>query len=254
MRHNFAISPSGKGSSVWLSALLILLLAGCGSGSGSGSSSSGLGGGQSPDPVVVDFPVAYVKRPLLTDDDGNLLTTDVRRRTDFFPGAELFIRDRASPSAAETSLTAGIFPDDEDGNPPLYDVKDLTVSFDGNQLAFALRAPEDPDLDDDEQPTWNIWVLNREEGTLNRSIVSDIVAEDGHDVAPQFMPDGRLVFASTRQRLSKAILLDEGKPQFSALDEDRDEEALTLHVMNPDGTGQMVLFGGMGRPYPEFFA
>ena len=24
--------------------------------------------------------------------------------------------------------------------------------------------------------------------------------------------------------------------------------------MNPDGTGQMVLFGGMGRPYPEFFA
>lgn len=25
-------------------------------------------------------------------------------------------------------------------------------------------------------------------------------------------------------------------------------------VMNPDGTGQMVLFGGMGRPYPDFFA
>jgi len=24
--------------------------------------------------------------------------------------------------------------------------------------------------------------------------------------------------------------------------------------MNPDGTGQMVLFGGVGRPYPTFFA
>ena len=94
--------------------------------------------------MLVDFPIAYVKRPLLQDENGNLVTTDVRRATDFFPGAELWFRDRASPSAAERSLTAGIFPDDEDGNPPLYDVKDLSVSFDGQRLVFALRAPEDP--------------------------------------------------------------------------------------------------------------
>ena len=209
-------------------------LMGCGSGSGSGSSS--IGSGQSPDPVVVDFPVAYVQRPLLTDDQGNLLTTEVRRATDFFPGAELFLRDRASPSAAETSLTDGVFPDDVDGNPPLYDVKDLAVSFDGTQLAFAMRAPEDPDLDDDEQPTWNLWHYDLATATLTRVIQSDIVAEDGQDVAPKFLPDGRIIFSSTRQRRSKAILLDEGKPQFSALDEDRDEEALTLHVMEIDGS------------------
>jgi hydrazine synthase alpha subunit-like protein/WD40 repeat protein len=214
---------------------LTIVVSACGSGSSSGSS-SGLGSGQDPDPVVVDFPVAYVKRPLLTDDDGNLLTSEVRRATDFFPGAQLIIRDRASPSAAEFVLTEGVFPDDEDGNPPLYDVKDLAVSFAGDQLAFAMRAPEDPDLDDDEQPTWNIWRFELETQTLSRVISSDIVAEDGHDVAPAFLPDGRIVFSSTRQRLAKAILLDEGKPQFSALDEDRDEPALTLHVMDPDGT------------------
>ncbi|MEM9622564.1 MAG: hypothetical protein AAF993_12995 [Pseudomonadota bacterium] len=222
---------------LWLlSGIFALTAAGCGSGSSSGSSSGGIGGGQSPDPVVVDFAVAYVQRPLLTDDEGNLLTTEVRRATDFFPGAELFLRERASPSASETSLTAGIFPDDEDGNPPLYDVKDLAVSYDGNRLAFAMRAPEDPDLDDDEQPTWNIWVYDAELGTVTRAIASDIVAEDGDDVAPKFLPDGRIVFSSTRQRLSKAILLDEGKPQFSSLDEDRDEESLNLHVMNVDGS------------------
>ena len=218
-----------------LGAACAALLIGCGSGSSSGGS-SGLGSGQSPDPVVVDFPVAYVKRPLLTDDDGNLLTTEVREATEFFPGAELFVRDRASPSADERSLTFGVFPDDDDGNPPLYDVKDLAVSYDGLRLAFAMRAPEDPDLDDDEQPTWNIWVYDREFDTLTRVIASDIVAEDGEDVAPKFLPDGRILFSSTRQRLSKAILLDEGKPQFSAFDEDRDEEALTLHVMNVDGS------------------
>ncbi len=219
-----------------LTSIVILAGTGCGGGSGSGSSSSGIGGGQSPDPVVVDFAIAYVQRPLLTDDDGNLLTTEVRRATDFFPGAQLLLRDRASASADEVNLTEGIFPDDVDGNPPLYDVKDLTVSYDGNQLAFAMRAPEDPNLDDDEQPTWNIWVYDRELGTVTRAITSDIVAEDGQDVAPKFLPDGRVIFSSTRQRLSKAILLDEGKPQFSSLDEDRDEESLTLHVMNTDGT------------------
>ncbi len=214
------------------------VLAGCGSGSSSGDSSSGagFGGGQDPDPVVVDYPVAYIKRPLLVDDEGNLLTTEVREATEFFPGAELFLRERASPTAEEISLTAGIFPPDDEGNPALYDVKDLAVSFNGEQIAFALRPPEDPDLDDDEQPTWSIWTYDVETAEVRRAITSDIVAEAGHDVAPKFLPDGRIVFASTRQRLAKAILLDEGKPQFSALDEDRDEEALTIHVMNADGS------------------
>lgn len=229
----------------WPSLLVVctvLQLAGCGSGSSSGSSGS-IGSGQDPDPVVVDFPVAYVQRPLLTDEDGNLLTTEVRRATDFFAGAELFLRERASPTAGEISITEGFFPDDEDGNPPLYDVKDLTVSYDGSQLAFAMRAPEAPDLDDDEQPTWNIYVYDVTEQTLTRSIASDIVAEADQDVAPRFLPDGRLVFSSTRQRLAKAILLDEGKPQFSALDEDRDEEALTLHVMSIDGSDiQQIIY------------
>ena len=31
--------------------------------------------------------------------------------------------------------------------------------------------------------------------------------------------------------------MDEGKPQFSAQDEDRNEPAFVLHVMNADGSG-----------------
>jgi hypothetical protein len=33
------------------------------------------------------------------------------------------------------------------------------------------------------------------------------------------------------------VLIDEGKPQFAALDEDRNEHAFVLHVMNADGSG-----------------
>lgn len=212
---------------------LVAVLQGC----GGGSESTQLGGTASADPVVVDFPIAYVKRAVLFDeDDGTLVTSNVREPQAFFPGAELMFRDRASPSAPEVSLTAGIFPDDVDGNPPLYDVKDISASFDGQRLVFAMRAPEDPNLDDDEQPTWNIWLFDRQTGEVRRVIESDITAEAGQDVAPRFLPDDRIVFSSTRQRRSKAVLLDEGKPQFAAFDEDRDEEAFLLHVMNDDGT------------------
>ena len=90
---------------------------------------------------------------------------------------------------------------------------------------------------DSEQPTWNIWEYDRTTDVLRRVIASDIVAEEGHDVAPHYLPDGRIVFSSTRQRQSKAVLIDEGKPQFAAEDEDQNEHAFVLHVMNADGSG-----------------
>ena len=219
--------------------LVASVVVGCGGGSSSGSSDL-LGGGQEADPVVIDFPLAYVKRSLRIDIGGNevnvLPTNDVRDPTQFRPGAQLIIRDRASPSAAERVITEGVFEPDENGDPSLYDVKDLSASYDGSQLLFAMRAPRDPDLDDNEQPTWNIWLYDHPSQTLTRVIESDISAEEGHDLSPRFLVDGRILFASTRQRQSKAILLDEGKPQFSHLDEDRNDEAITLHTIETDGS------------------
>ncbi|MCZ6853695.1 MAG: hypothetical protein O7G86_07230, partial [Gammaproteobacteria bacterium] len=183
---------------------LLSLLAGC----GGDSSGASLASGEDPDPTIQDFPIVYVQRPVLFDeDDMDLRTIEVRDAVGFFPGAELLMRDRASPSAAEISLTDGIFPDDIDGNPPLYDVKDVSASFDGMKLVFAMRAPEDPNADEDEQPTWNIWIYDRATDLVERVLSSDITAELGQDVAPRFLPDGRIVYSSTRQRQSKAVLL-----------------------------------------------
>jgi len=57
-----------------------------------------------------------------------------------------------------------------------------------------------------------------------------------NDVSPHYLPDGRIVFSTTRQSQSQGILLDEHKPQFQAQDEDRQEPAFVLEVMNADGT------------------
>jgi len=191
----------------------------------------GVGGEQNPDPVVVDVPIAYVKRPLPVTAQGALQGSDLRELRRFDIGADLYVRERAAVAAAEHNITERI----TQGS-GLYDIRDPEVSWDGATLIFAMRGPFVAGADEEDQPTWNIWEYNFAADTLRRVISSDLNAEAGHDIAPAYLPDGRIVFSSTRQRQSKAVLIDEGKQQFDAQDEDRNEPAFVLHVMNADGS------------------
>lgn len=196
-------------------AALVIPLAGCLTNGGQN---------QSPDPVVQDFGIAYVKRAAADLDQDSVL--DVQA---FHAGGDLYYRNLASPSATEINVSGRL-------TGGLGDVRDVEVSYDGERLLFAMRAPEIEGAAPEDQPTWNIWEYDIPTDQLTRVIASDITAETGQDLAPHYLPDGRIVFTSTRQRQSKAILLDEGKPQFSAQDEDRRDHALVLHVMNADGS------------------
>jgi hypothetical protein len=198
---------------------------------------------QEPDPVVVDVPIAFIKRPAPFDENLILVAQDLRIPNDFLPGAQLLIKPRASVSASEINISDRAFFSQEEilaatDTSPLagYDVKDLSVSYDGSRLLFVMRAPEIEDADDDEQPSWNIWQYDLTADSLSRVIASDLDAEFGQDTAPTYLPDGRIVFSSTRQQANQALLLDEGKPQYQALDEDRDQIASVLHVMGSDGS------------------
>ncbi len=190
----------------------------------SGGGSVNVGSGQTPDPATVDFPIFYVKRTIPEDQD------DLRQLRDTVPAANLFKRDRASPSAVETNITGRITEDEP------YDVKDVDVSFDGKKVVFAMRGPLAMNQDEEDEPTWEIWEYDIVGDNLHRVISSDTIAAEGNDVSPHYLPDGRIVFSSTRQRIAKAILLDENKPQFEAQTDDRSESAFVLHVMNGDGS------------------
>ncbi|WP_315971918.1 hypothetical protein [Marinobacter sp. F3R11] len=220
-----------------LGIALSVMLSGCLSSSDS----------QQADPVVVENPVVYVKRPLLFDEDtGALIEDNLADPSGFRPGARLFIKSSASIDASAVDVSSRAFSDpgflDEDGL-LRYDVKDLHVSHDGNRVLFAMRAPEIEDADEEDQPTWNIWEYDRTTDVLRRIITSDVTAKAGQDIAPAYLPDGRIVFSSTRQRASKAVLLDEGKGQFSGLDENLDVHAFVLHTMDDDGDNiQQITF------------
>ena len=219
--------------------LVSILFSGCDVSSGSNT------GGQDPDPVVEDFPIVFIARSLPLDEEGQPVAANIVEPAAFNPGARLVYKERASAPADEVILTDAAFaiePTPDPENPdaeletlvPDYDVKDLEVSADGNKLIFAMRAPE---IENSAiQPTWNIWEYDLESEILRRIISSDLLADEGEDVAPTYLPDGRIAFSSTRQRRSRAVLLDESKPQFSALTEDGDREAFNLHVMNEDGS------------------
>lgn len=200
----------------------------------SGGGSVNVGSGQTPDPATVDFPIFYVKRTIPENTD------DLRQLRDTVPSANLYKRDRAAPSAAETNITARITGSD------LYDIKDVNVSLDGLKVVFAMRGPLRENMDEEDPPTWGIWEYDIATDELRHIVPNGTTADEGHDVSPMYLPDGRIVFSSTRQKQSKAIMLDEqlpnnpifnARPGFEAQTDDRSESAFVLHVMQPDGSG-----------------
>src|SRR5688500_2641992 len=198
--------------------------------SGDGDGSVGIGTGQDPDPVAPDFPIAYTKGPINDEDDELQVNTDLRDILRFAVGTDLYVRDRASPTAPERNVTRRF----TEGT---GDVSGVEISSDGRKVLFAMRGPVDEGLalDDPLQPRWNIWEYELATDRLRRLIADDLTAERGHDLSPHYLPDGRIIFVSTRQQTAKAILVNDNKPQFDARDEDRQEPAFVLHVMRDDG-------------------
>jgi len=213
-----------------------IALGACSSSAGTdGSSNSGISlgnSGSSNDPVSPDFAIAYIKRTLPDPNDPNAmpLTDDLRVQRIWNGPADVYLRQSASPSASEVNITASL-------TNGLWDARDLDVSFDGTKLIFSLRPPLLKNVKDDEQPVWTIYEYDTTTSTLRQVIADPIAASLGHDVGAHYLPDGRIVFSSTRQHDAKAVLIDQGEQQFAAgIEGNRNRPAFNLHVMNADGT------------------
>jgi Hydrazine synthase alpha subunit middle domain/WD40-like Beta Propeller Repeat len=202
-------------------ALPLLVVLGCSS--ASSGHAPGVAGGQTLTPGITNFPLAYIKRPVLTKD------IDVRDLITSITGGDLYIRSQASASGAEVNVTGSI-------TKGMGDVRDLDVSPDGTTIVFSLRLPLNPKKPNTDvtQPNWHIYTFNA--ATLAVTQLTNDAITAGHDVGARYLPDGRIVFASSRQLATQSILLDEGRPQYQAQTDDRSQSIFLLHVMNGDGT------------------
>ncbi|MDB6156426.1 MAG: hypothetical protein JWO04_132 [Gammaproteobacteria bacterium] len=199
-------------------------LAGC-----SGNAHIDVANSQSADPATIDFPIFYVKRTIPPNTDDLRMLRDAVLPTQnqtTVPKADLYMRLSASPSANEVNITTRVT------GTGTYDIKDADASLDGKAVVFAMRGPLTAKMKQKDMPTWHLWEYVVAADDLHQVIPATLVPDESNNVAPHYMPDGRIVFSSTAQRQSKAILLDEGKPQFEAEDEARTEPAFNLHVID----------------------
>ena len=196
----------------------------------------GVAGGQALTPGITNYPMAYIKQPVLTTNtnkkDKAATPADISALDliTSITGSDLYVRETASASSPEVNVTLPI-------TTGKGAVRDLDVSPDGTKIVFSLRLPLDPTLknDDPKQPNWKIYQYDAKAKTVTQ-LTNDSVTS-GHDVGAHYLPDGRIVFASTRQLATQAILLDEGRPQYQAVTTDQQQAIFLLHVMNADGSG-----------------
>lgn len=176
------------------------------------------------------------------------------------PGRNLYVLSPARPDGTVTPLTR--FRDGYVAEPEL--------SWDGKYVIFTYRGQEDP--------WWHIYRINADGSELEQ-----LTHGPYHDVGPAYLPDGRIVFTSSRAGIrdeyhgypctslhvmnpdgmdihpiatnigrdnEPAVLLD-GRVVFSRLEVfySRNKTELTLHAANPDGTRDIVIYGPERRVF-----
>ncbi len=178
-----------------------------------------------------DVAIAFIKRPTPRDQNGDIASNDMRDPTNFTEGGDLYVQKSATSSAKAVNVTNQL-------TSGRGDVKDVNVSYDGTKLIFSLRLE---DLSGGQNtPRWYIY----EYDITNDSITQLTFAgsDDGDDVSPNYLSDGRIIFSSNRQTISKTIRSNELRGSFIALNEDRRNSAFALHVLETNGSYTQVSF------------
>ena len=176
------------------------------------------------------------------------------------PGRNLYVLSPPQPDGKVTPLTR--FADGYVGEPEL--------SWDAKHVIFTHRGQDDP--------WWHLYRIG-----VDGKGLTQLTDGPYHDVGPAYLPDGRIVFTSSRSgirdeyhgylcsalyvmnadgtdmhsiatnigRDNEPALLHDGRIDFSRLEVfySRNKTELTLHTARPDGTDDRVIYG----PERRFF-
>jgi len=125
---------------------------------------------------------------------------DVYSPYEFSPGAKLVRRSSLDVNGVNDELLNDYFGSSD------YDVKDLSVSYDGALVLFAAHGPDNHPTDF----SWNIYEYAFESNSVRRVIEDVVVANSGEDTNPAYTLEGVIVFSSDRAA---------GNPNHPAVDD-----------------------------------
>jgi len=187
--------------------------------------------------VILDqVPMAFVTRPISAN--GAPQFGEPTNITSYSPGGQLLIRFNSTTKSVAYRITQPLTLNDGD-------VSDPESSFDGKKLVFALRCGINASGLCNGNNTWNIWEYDMtgvdiQNGIL-RQVTDDLVY---NDVDPAYLSDGRIVFSSNRQEMSRQVMSNMAVAPYPSLDESQGEQASVLHIMAADGSNvSQISFG-----------
>ncbi len=195
----------------------------------------------------------------------NTISCDLWQSQPSRPGCSLRLVDPAAPGTPATTIFAD----------PRGCIYDVNITPDARTLLFSYRREEDG-------PYWHIWSIN-----VDGSSLRQLTAGPFYDISPCLMPNGRIVFVSTRRfgytvcqpgpasnlhtmaadgGDSRCVsmntlsdfspqMLPDGRVLFTRWEYvDRDlTYRQSLWTQNPDGSGYQLYFGNTIREVATFW-
>jgi hypothetical protein len=186
---------------------------------------------------------------------------------EYYPGTDLFLLSPISPQGDLVNLTAQFTQRNQTNQNNFGAVADPEVSFDGRKILFSMR--------ENRSSRWSVYEMNSDGSGLVR--LTDASSWD--DMDPAYLPNGQILFTSTRSGIvdeyerraspllhvadrgadgrltnvrqisfnqshdTNPIVHSSGKVLFSRWEHLGNPNKFPLFVINPDGTRLFVMYG-----------
>ncbi|MCK6620501.1 MAG: hypothetical protein HUU32_14625 [Calditrichaceae bacterium] len=208
--------------------------------------------------------IVFVKENSRENNSNNAMKSN---RDEFYPGSDIFILSPIAPTGELTNLTAQ-YTRANINDPRNYGAAaDPEVSYDGKKILFSMKV--------NRNARWRIYEMNIDGGNL----VQLTDQAEGDDMDPVYLPNGQIMFASTRSGIvdeyerraspllhvgdrgpngklvnvrqtsfnqshdANPMVHSSGKIFYSRWEHLGNPNKFPMFVINPDGTRKFVMYG-----------
>ena len=154
--------------------------------------------------------VVFVKENSVDNNRNNAMRSN---RDEFYPGSDLFLLSPISPTGRLSNLTRAYTSEGHSDPRDFGAAADPEISYDGKKILFAMKRSRND--------SWRLYEMALDGSELNQLTSQG----DGDDMDPAYLPNGQILFASTRSGI-----VDEYERRASPL----------LHVADRDAAGRLI--------------